>query len=159
MSTRGRRLARLLFVAFFGAPVPGALAQNLISNPAFDDGFNAWTFPDPTPSLFVGFDSIQGNQAPGAVFANVLMAPDPVDYLVVAQCVRARGGTTYDVGGSFRYPASVAAVPVGSVLVRYYSDVDCTAPLPGVADSGLSSFGSAPDTWLTQNYTRGITTT
>ena len=96
----------------------------------------------------------------GAVSADVPAQAGPIDIFVVSQCVPAKGATTYDVGGSFRHPASVGAVPVGSVLVGFYSDSACTTSVmgSGLSDFGLSSGASPADVWQTQNYKRGVTT-
>jgi hypothetical protein len=152
------RIARGLFFCLL-APVPGALAQNAIINPGFEDGLNLWTIA-PSPFATVNFDFLQGNVTPGAVSADAPDQGGPIDIFVVRQCVPAKGATTYDVGGSFRHPASVAVVPVGSVLVGHYSDSACTVPVmgSGLSDFGLSSGASPAEVWQTQNYKRGFTT-
>ncbi len=68
------------------------------------------------------------------------------------------GLARYDVAGSFRYPTSVATTPAGSLVVQYYSDAACTAPLGGIASFGLSNSGSPADTWVTATYPSGLTT-
>ena len=143
MSICSRRLSYVLFILCVGMPVPGARAQTLIQNPGFDAGLNLWTV---APSAFatVSWDVTQGNAALGAVSVDVPATGSPVDLFVVSQCVPAKGGTTYDVGGSFRYPSSVGAPPVGSVLVQNYSDTGCTASCPAPPTSACRRSRARP---------------
>ena len=128
-------------------------AQNLVQNPGFTGNLGGWdAVPGPNT---VTWDGAQGNSAPGSVFLNPTTSSN---VFLLSQCIPAMSSTAYDVGGSFRYPGSATTTPIGSVLVYFYSDSGCTAQLPVSNSLQLSSGLSPADTWLTQNYPKGLTT-
>jgi hypothetical protein len=77
---------------------------------------------------------------------------------ILSQCTPAAASTLYDIGGSFRFPGSVATVPVSSVVVQSFSDALCATSAGGLSSFQLSSGASPADTWLTQNYLKSYMT-
>jgi len=142
----------MLSALLFLVGVLDAQAQNLVQNPGFNSDLNGWTIPFGSTATW---DGAQGSSAPGSVF---LSPTSSGSVFVLTQCIPAAASTAYDVGGSFRYPSSVTTVPVGSVLVYYFSDAGCTTQFSGSNSFQMSGGGSPADTWLTQNYPRGLTT-
>jgi len=106
----------------------------------------------------VAWDGRIGNSAPGSVAVDLTSSSGFTDLFVLKQCAPATDSTTYDVGGSFRYPSGVAATPIGGLVVEFYSDPACTAVLPGGSGFGLSTSGSPADTWVTTNYRGSLIT-
>jgi hypothetical protein len=157
MRTAGWAMTRVggtVSALFFIVGVLDAQAQNLVQNPGFTFDLSGWTIP-PGPQT-VTWDGAQGSSAPGSVF---LSPTSSGSVFVLTQCIPAAASTAYDVGGSFRYPSSVTTTPVGSVLLYYYSDPGCSTGQLALSNSlQLSGGGSPADTWLTQNYPRGVTT-
>src|SRR6185295_4883850 len=111
-----RALTVLSFLAL--AAVPSARAQVYgIQNGDFELGVTFWdqlTSPDWT----IGWDTVVGGVPTTAIFVDRPVVTAGVETYFLSQCARVKGNTTYDLAGSFRYPSSVTAVPVGSIVVR-----------------------------------------
>jgi hypothetical protein len=132
-----------------------AQAQNLVQNPGFTSDLSNWTIV-PGGTYTVAWDGAMGSIAPGS--ASLDLASGPTDVFLLHQCVPAVASTLYTVGGSFRYPSGLTTVPVGGLVVQYYSDPSCTTPIGGLDGFGLSSSGTPADTWVTATYAPGLTT-
>jgi hypothetical protein len=144
-----------VLVLFLGAS--DLRAQNQVQNPGFTGGLGFWTtLPG---SVTVGWDPVQGNSAPGAVSVDVPASGGGQDVFFLSQCLPAQASTLYDVGGSFRYPSSVATVPRGNLVVQAFADGLCTTPAGALGGFGLSIGTSPADTWIVQSYAKGYTTT
>lgn len=132
-------------------------AQNIVQNPGFTTDLSSWTIL-PGPNYTVAWDGAMENSAPGSASVDLTSSSGFTDLFFLKQCAPATGSTTYDVGGSFRYPGGVATTPIGGLVVSFFSDAACTAPLGGSSGFGLSSLSSPADTWLTTNHAGGLTT-
>jgi hypothetical protein len=157
MTRPGRRALPAVLVTLLAAASP-AIAQTYgIQNGDFELGVTFWdqlTSPDWT----VGWDATVGGVPATAIFVDRPVVSPGIETYFLSQCARVKGNTTYDVAGSFRYPSSVTAVPVGSIVLRSFSNDTCTTALPGISSFGLNGSMSPADTWLSVNYTKGYTT-
>jgi hypothetical protein len=153
-----RRVLAALFLLALAA-VPSARAQVYgLQNGDFELGLTFWD-PISSPDWTIGWDTVVGGVPTTAISVDRPSVMAGVETYFLSQCARVKGNTTYDLSGSFRFPSTVTAVPVGSIVVRSYSTTDCTgASLPGISSFGLSGALSPADTWLTANYTKGYTT-
>jgi hypothetical protein len=153
MTRVGVRLSSLVFLC---AALDGQ-AQNLIQNPGFTGDLSGWTIV-PSPTYAVAWDGAQGSSGPGSVSLDLPASAGSADAFFLQQCIPVAPSTTYDLGGSFRYPGSVATVPVGNLFFQYFANPACTDQLLVADGFGLSGGGSPADTWLTADYPKGLTT-
>jgi hypothetical protein len=152
-----RALPALLLLAL--AAIPSAQAQTYgIQNGDFELGVTYWD-QLMSPDWTIGWDTVVGGVPTTAISVDRPVVTAGVETYFLSQCARVKGNTTYDLAGSFRYPSTVTAVPVGSIVVRSYPTTDCSGgSLPGISSFGLSGSLSPADTWLSVNYTKGYTT-
>jgi hypothetical protein len=108
----GRDFVGIALLALL-AGAPDLRAQ--VQNPGFTGGLGGWTTLG--CPFTVGWDAVQGNNAAGAVSVDLPASGGGQDVFVLSQCLPAEASTLYDVGGSFRYPSSVATVPRGNLVV------------------------------------------
>jgi hypothetical protein len=152
----GRRFVGMALLVLL-ATASDLRAQNQVQNPGFTGGLGGWNTL--LGSFTVGWDAVQGSGAPGAVSVDVPASGGGQDVFFLSQCLPAQASTLYDVGGSFRYPSSVATVPLGDLVVQAFADGLCTTSAGALGGFGLSIGTSPADTWIVQNYPKGFTTT
>jgi hypothetical protein len=151
---------RLLGIVSSALLVVGAVdvqAQNLVVNPGFTGGLGSWTTL-PASNYTVSWDSIQGNTAAGSAAVSLTVAAMNTDAFFLSQCVPALASKSYDVIGSFRYPAGGGTTPTGILTLQAFSDLGCTSSAGGPSNLAISTLSTAVNTWATQTYLAGFTT-
>jgi hypothetical protein len=151
------RIGVTLLSLVFLCSALGVQAQNLVQNPGFTSDLSGWTIV-PSPTYTLAWDGTQGNSALGSASLDLPSSASSFDAFFLQQCIPVAASTAYDVVGSFRYPGSVAVVPVGGLFVQYFANPACTGQLPFGDGFGLSGSGSPADTWLTASFPNGLTT-